>query len=448
MSRFLASRIIFGSCSGESHIRNRQMEKAAGSRQRCNTGNKENAAPANRGQSFIKNVPAAQFHQKGAASVQSRQPDGRGKVQACRQASLTAPDNKGKAVVREVLKPPPAASRPAPGMYKGKMVESKVACIWRGGSSVDRAAASRLNQAGSAKTGPKSAFGRPAHKCGSVAPGGPRVGPPATVAGTGCRNPSVSSIQSQKRVSVDTAEDTRAKLAGWRASTARTLQSPAMNQTKVFQMKQADPEDLQEVPPAAPPQTPPDPSPGPSQQPGDDLVTLGAPDGATAASPGNQEVSAQVGHEADSDGWRAGPKTQLEDVAAQVEIKKERKNQKLEEGTPQRGDPSVVKYSVTTTPYLQSVKKTIEDAGASASRRTRNIKDLKFLTPVRRSCRIERKSWRLPAMLQDHDPCVSSLVELLKLDDSPNAFIYRRNPALEDPADRPELDPCTRAANQ
>lgn len=92
--------------------------------------------------------------------------------------------------------------------------------------------------------------------------------------------------------------------------------------------------------------------------------------------------------------------------------------------------------------FVLSVKKTIEDAGASASRRTKNIKDLKFLTPVRRSCRIERKSRRLPAMLQDHDPCVSSLVELLKLDDSPNAFIYRRNPALEDLGDledRPQL---------
>lgn len=68
-------------------------------------------------------------------------------------------------------------------------------------------------------------------------------------------------------------------------------------------------------------------------------------------------VSAQVAHvshDADSeDGWRAGPKSQLEDVAAQVEIKKERKNQKLGEGMSQRGDPSVVKYSVTTTPYLQ-----------------------------------------------------------------------------------------------
>lgn len=107
------------------------------------------------------------------------------------------------------MKPPAAASRPAPGMYKGRIVESKVACMWKGGSSVDRAAASRLNQAESAKMGPKSASGRPAHKRGSVGPGCPRVGPAATVAGTGWRNPSVSSIHSQKRVSVDTAEDRR-----------------------------------------------------------------------------------------------------------------------------------------------------------------------------------------------------------------------------------------------
>lgn len=84
------------------------------------------------------------------------------------------------------------------------------------------------------------------------------------------------------------------------------------------------------------------------------------------------------------------------------------------------------------------MKKTI-DAGASASRMS-SIKDLKFLTPVRRSCRIGRNSCHLPTMLQEHDPCVSSLAELLKLDDSPNAFIYRKNPALmEHLADLPEL---------
>uniref|UniRef100_A0A3P8W1P1 Cytoskeleton associated protein 2 n=1 Tax=Cynoglossus semilaevis TaxID=244447 RepID=A0A3P8W1P1_CYNSE len=92
-------------------------------------------------------------------------------------------------------------------------------------------------------------------------------------------------------------------------------------------------------------------------------------------------------------------------------------------------DASVVKYSVRTTPYLQSVKKTI-DGELSTSRRKSNIKDLKFLTPVRRSTRIQRKSSRLPEMLVDHDTCVSSLAELVKLDDDPNAYIYRKNPAL------------------
>lgn len=66
----------------------------------------------------------------------------------------------------------------------------------------------------------------------------------------------------------------------------------------------------------------------------------------------------------------------------------------------------------------------------STSRRKSNIKDLKFLTPVRRSCRIQRKSSVLPRMLLDHDPCVSSLAELVQLDNDPNAYIYRKNDAL------------------
>ncbi|KAL6472116.1 hypothetical protein MHYP_G00183040 [Metynnis hypsauchen] len=99
-------------------------------------------------------------------------------------------------------------------------------------------------------------------------------------------------------------------------------------------------------------------------------------------------------------------------------------------------EASVVKYSVKTTPFLQSVKKRIETEGepaGSASRRKSAIKDLKFLTPVRRSSRIQRKSSRLPDMLTDHDPCVSSLAELVQLDDADsNAYIYRKNPALLD----------------
>ncbi|XP_028840196.1 cytoskeleton-associated protein 2 [Denticeps clupeoides] len=95
---------------------------------------------------------------------------------------------------------------------------------------------------------------------------------------------------------------------------------------------------------------------------------------------------------------------------------------------------SVVKYSVKTTPFLQSVKKRIEgEVGlGSGSRRKSSIKDLKFLTPVRRSSRIQRKLSRLPDMLTDHDPCISSLAELVQLDEEANAYIYRKNPALLD----------------
>ncbi|XP_040906742.1 cytoskeleton-associated protein 2 [Toxotes jaculatrix] len=123
------------------------------------------------------------------------------------------------------------------------------------------------------------------------------------------------------------------------------------------------------------------------------------------------------------------------------EVESDDDDEDVVETTPQMEDASVVKYSVKTTPYLQSVRKTIEgETSASTSRRKSNIKDLKFLTPVRRSSRIQRKSSRLPTMLVDHDPCVSSLAELVKLDDDANAYIYRKNPALlEDLPDESRL---------
>lgn len=56
------------------------------------------------------------------------------------------------------------------------------------------------------------------------------------------------------------------------------------------------------------------------------------------------------------EGWSVGEKLHVE----QGKMKKESNNKKVvvvkeskEEPTPQREDPSVVKYSVTTTPYLQ-----------------------------------------------------------------------------------------------
>ncbi|KAK7120638.1 hypothetical protein R3I94_020582 [Phoxinus phoxinus] len=113
----------------------------------------------------------------------------------------------------------------------------------------------------------------------------------------------------------------------------------------------------------------------------------------------------------------------------------------MRSASPEMAGASIVKYNVKTTPYLQSVKKRIdcETAPASGSRRKSTIKDLKFLTPVRRSTRIQRASSRLPGMLNDHDTCVSSLAELVQMDDTDaSAYIYRKNPALlEDLPDQP-----------
>ncbi|XP_006628297.2 cytoskeleton-associated protein 2 [Lepisosteus oculatus] len=104
-----------------------------------------------------------------------------------------------------------------------------------------------------------------------------------------------------------------------------------------------------------------------------------------------------------------------------------------EEDEKATGEASVVKYSVKTTPYLQSVKKKIQGEGSRSA-----IRDLKFLTPVRRSLRIQRQSSRLPSMLIDHDPCVTSLAELVGLDGDASAYIYRQNPSLQVVKDLPD----------
>ncbi|XP_014052851.2 cytoskeleton-associated protein 2 isoform X1 [Salmo salar] len=136
-------------------------------------------------------------------------------------------------------------------------------------------------------------------------------------------------------------------------------------------------------------------------------------------SPVNKDVKCEVGEGASEQKVRKGYIDEVHDDDC------------LMETTPEADGTSVVKYSVKTTPYLQSVKRKIDgEACASGSRQKSTIKDLKFLTPVRRSCRIQRTASRLPGMLTDHDTCVSSLAELVKLDDDANAYIYRRNPAL------------------
>ncbi|XP_022376168.1 cytoskeleton-associated protein 2-like [Enhydra lutris kenyoni] len=57
------------------------------------------------------------------------------------------------------------------------------------------------------------------------------------------------------------------------------------------------------------------------------------------------------------------------------------------------------------------------------------VQDVKLITPVRRSARIERAVSRYPEMLQEHDVVVASLKELLEVEET-ECFIFRKNEAL------------------
>lgn len=58
------------------------------------------------------------------------------------------------------------------------------------------------------------------------------------------------------------------------------------------------------------------------------------------------------------------------------------------------------------------------------------FKELKFLTPVRCSWSIHKKTSKLPDMLKEHYPCVSSLEQLTELGGETDAFVCRHNAAL------------------
>ncbi|XP_075055154.1 cytoskeleton-associated protein 2 [Mixophyes fleayi] len=99
--------------------------------------------------------------------------------------------------------------------------------------------------------------------------------------------------------------------------------------------------------------------------------------------------------------------------------------------TPENGDivSSVVRFNIRTTPHLEKMKKLQMNEGESS------IKNYKFLTPVRRSCRLERKSHTFPDMLKDHDPCITGISQLEDLEDPvscTNAYIFRKNDALQE----------------
>ncbi|XP_077340341.1 cytoskeleton-associated protein 2 [Lithobates pipiens] len=100
-------------------------------------------------------------------------------------------------------------------------------------------------------------------------------------------------------------------------------------------------------------------------------------------------------------------------------------------GTPEKGEDtsSVIRFNITTTPHLEKMRKLQMREGGSS------IKGYKFLTPVRRSSRLERKSHIFPDMLKDHDPCIAGIAQLENLEDPqscPNAYIFRKNEALKE----------------
>ncbi|XP_060942226.1 cytoskeleton-associated protein 2 [Limanda limanda] len=553
------------------------MDNVAVSSRNCaNKGNKENAQPAHGSKSLIQKdkKPVAPFKVKSnekeetsakqgplkpkpkpvdtrstcgdaLTKTKTAQKDGKpaaasdvARRQTLSRAFLTEQAVKHQKIVAEVPKRPAAAqsSKSALGMYKGKIVESKIGSIWKSTASLESAdlkplaskterqsvqnvkkvrsqSVSDLPGPGTKKPAPtvsKSAFSRPAQvsrpAVSSRPPTGSYSARPSTrtVPATKSRNPTLtatkgsgplnSKIQvnykvnkppavstlSQFRLPAETTEEKRAKLAEWRASKGKTFKRPAMTTaappktnapkpgTSLKSQSRAEPRpaahkpdsaadcaDTQEAALTARNQTPrilnttlellensdDDLSVDPQDSVDDIVVNLCEVLEAMATpSRCSESEYSQVTEECHD---------VMEDVKMKDECEEEVKNeagerdeQKVEtdeelesddddvvETTPPMGDASVVKYSVKTTPYLQSVKRTIE-GDVSSSRRKSNIKDLKFLTPVRRSTRINRQSSRLPSMLADHDPCVSSLAELVKLDDDPNAYIYRRNPAL------------------
>ncbi|NXG82231.1 CKP2L protein, partial [Stercorarius parasiticus] len=87
--------------------------------------------------------------------------------------------------------------------------------------------------------------------------------------------------------------------------------------------------------------------------------------------------------------------------------------------------PCLTGRSLTSLPA--SIK--LEVTSASRGRELLEGQELKFLTPVRRSLRIERAGSHYPEMLKDHNPVVSSLSEILDAEEE-TQFFFRKNKAL------------------
>ncbi|NXL53780.1 CKP2L protein, partial [Podilymbus podiceps] len=97
---------------------------------------------------------------------------------------------------------------------------------------------------------------------------------------------------------------------------------------------------------------------------------------------------------------------------------------------PSERQPAVVTPCLTGRP-LTSLPVSIKLQVTSVSRGKELLEgqELKYLTPVRRSLRIERAGSHYPEMLKDHDPVVSSLSEILDAEEE-TQFFFRKNKAL------------------
>ncbi|XP_072302823.1 cytoskeleton-associated protein 2 [Eucyclogobius newberryi] len=438
----------------------------------------------------------------------------------------------GEAPKPTALQPP----RPAPGMYKGKIIESKIGSIWKSGVPATRDQKSTAPNAAYQKSGSvtTSAAGRgsktsaatlnrPVKPTTNSRPpsGFSSARPPARSMPTTARPKNATVDQGRRcgtlivkpkvpvtdktaskppatigqyRTNVETAEEKKAKLAEWLAAKGKTLKRPAMTSTapatrnKMSNKSDVPPKSQLTTKSKSEPEVKAEPEPAfvtpaltadnqevvktdkrvslimntsldlqensdldlpdDSQDEGidgvDDIV-INLCDALEALEPpsrcdelpltnecNDRECKQEYVKDEMPDNSMVKSESSVSDDQEELEESEESDDDcYVKENTPPMEEASVVKYSVKTTPFLQSVKKTIEgEVCTSTSKNKSSIKDLKFLTPVRRSSRIHRHSSRLPTMLADHDPCVSSLAELLTLDDEANAYIYRKNPAL------------------
>ncbi|KAM9780773.1 cytoskeleton-associated protein 2 [Syngnathus typhle] len=463
--------------------------------------------------------------------------------QTHKQAVLTERTVKNGKVVPDTRAPAAAtSSKVVPGMYKGKIVESKIGSIWKSSATARKADSkpaapktdnqkvadltrrrsksvadvpgrqflkpapprSKSQLDGRAQASKAASTARPwtsstvpatlrTSRNPIVAPTKPKI----AVTDQKVKRPPVASTLSQYRCT-ETTEERRAKLAVWLASKGKTLKRPAATSAQVVpkistsvkpkasvksksnvraQPDKAKPGPSLDQPDSAASGPPPQAQEAPKsvqmqtplimntsfdllensdfdlpvvQNGFDDVIlnlcdvleTMPTPSKCQDEPPQSTDVCGVAEEEKDA--------TEDDDCVKEVSKKMEAKEILKDEGekkTPTDEDVQcddtnvegasetnhgyVIKYNVKTTPYLQSIKKTIEgEAQIRTSIRKSNIKDVKFLTPVRRSRRIESKSLHLPSTLLDHDQSVSSLAELVTMDGDLNAYVYRNNSAL------------------